>query len=659
MKRRTFLAAVPAAATVSLTRSQTKAESPASAWTIHVGGAGYPDLATAIAAVPALRAAAPPNTSVMIVLPPGVSRIRKAAVITAAHNGAEGAPLIICGAGAGLTRLVGAIPLRTRRATLMDTGGRPFPAGGLAVDLDMLNDRPNLVPRGAYVKAPPAVLQLFQGGGRLTPSQWPSTGFVNAAAAGPSERLVISVPQSRAAVWRYEPALWANGYWKADWAHELTPVSAISPDGQSIQIEGLHGPEPTRSQVRFCIKNALSELKEPGTFAADPGRKVAVYLPNQNGGSLEVAISPSAIQIENARNVTIRDISFDRTLGAAAVVTNSKNIRFENCAFRQTGGNGVTVVGGRNVHFWRCVISETAETGIVLSGGDRKTLESAGHLFADGIIANFGLESPTYHPAAWLMGVGQQVVGSLLTGGAHNAVMLSGNDHQVVGNEISHVLRETDDAGAIYMGADWTERGMLIARNYIHGLGGPEPSKFLCGIYLDDQASGAKVVGNVIVGGDFGIVIGGGRDNELTANLLSNPTQGGISFDTRGLGWARSANQVLAKKLSGVPFQDAPWRSRYPSLANLSPPTQGQPDGNAITSNITSSNVPLVLANPPEAMSRLSFHDNRSALSFPSGRRALASYIRALHSTDLQSLANRAGALASLQPRLSLPDVEM
>lgn len=655
MKRRTFLAAVPAAVTFSFARSQAKAVAPASAWTIHVGSADYPDFVTAIAAVPALRAAAPPNTSVTIVLPPGVSRIRKVALITAAHSGTEGAPLIIRGAGAGLTRLVGAVPLRSRKATSRDTGGRPLPPGSLAVDLDMLNDAPNLVPRGAYVKAPPAVLQLFQGEGRLTPSRWPSTGFVTAAAAGSSERLAVSVPESRAARWRNEPALWANGYWKADWAQELTPVSALAPDGESFRIEGLHGPERTRSQVRYCINNALSELREPGTFAADPGRKVAVYLPAQNGGSLEIAVSPGAIQIDSASNLIIKDISFDRTLGAAAVVTNSKNISFENCAFRQTGGNGVTVMGGRNVQFLRCVISETAETGIVLSGGDRKALKSAGHVFADGIVANFGLESPTYHPAAWLMGVGQRVVGSLLTGGAHNAVMLSGNDHQVVGNEISHVLRETDDAGAIYLGADWSERGILIARNYIHGLGGPEPRKFLCGIYLDDQASGAKVVGNVVVGGDFGIVIGGGRDNELTANLLSNPKQGGISFDTRGLDWARSANPVLAGKLTAVPVQDASWRSRYPSLANLSPLDQGKPDGNAITSNIASTNGPLVVAKPPEAMSRLSLRDNRSARSVPSDRGALASYIRALHSTDLPSLADRASALASLQPLLRLP----
>lgn len=647
MKRRTFLGGLPGALTLCSAGSPARNINHPSAPTIYVGDTDYPDLTTALAGVLTLRKITPPDTPIVVRLPEGIDRVRTAVRITAAHGGANRAPLIIQGAGAGSTRIVGSSPIPTKGAKRGDFEGGPLPPGALTVQFDM-ETKPNLVPRGAYIKAPTALVQLYQGEARLSPSRWPVTGHFSAHSSGSSQRLSIELPAAHTLDLQNEPALWASGYWKADWAHELTPIMGMSADRRTFWIEHLHGPEQPRSQTRYCILNAFSALREPGTYALDPGRQVALILPLPSGGPVEEAVSRNAIHIENASNVIFKDISFDRTLGAAAVVVNSKNILFENCAFRQTGGNGVTVEGGLDVQFRRCVISETAETGLVLSGGDRETLRPAQHSFTDGIIANFGLESPTYHPAVWLMGVGQRLIGSLLTGGAHNAVMLSGNDHKVSGNEISDVLRETDDAGAIYMGADWSERGTSISNNYIHGLGGAFPTKFLCGIYLDDQASGLEVSGNIVIGGDYGIAIGGGRDNKIAENLLLAPKRGGIFFDARGLNWAKSNNAALAGKLASLPVKSAAWRTKYPSLAGMLQQDHGKPIDNVLSLNIASEGTSVIVATPPEAKSWLLLRENHSA-TIPLSAERLASYIRAASPTAFSPLADRAHALKSLR----------
>ena len=96
------------------------------------------------------------------------------------------------------------------------------------------------------------------------------------------------------------------------------------------------------------------------------------------------------------------------------------------------------------------------------------------------------------------------------------AVGFGGNDHRIEYNEVHHVLLETDDAGAFYIGRDWTERGHVLRGNFVHHCGprySPPPPTRSPGLvygpsgrhgtnllYLDDAASGIRLEGNVLHG---------------------------------------------------------------------------------------------------------------------------------------------------------------
>ena len=159
-----------------------------------------------------------------------------------------------------------------------------------------------------------------------------------------------------------------------------------------------------------------------------------------------------------------------------------------------------------------------------------------------------------------------QVLRNRIDDGPHSAIVFGGNDHLIEGNHISRVVTETNDAGAIYTGRDWTTRGTVIRNNLLQNitprLVGTVSVK---GVYLDDQASGTTISGNVFANVSRAVFIGGGRDNVVEHNLFvaSSPA---IFADNRGTTWQREQTQdargTLRANLRRVPATGELYRSR-------------------------------------------------------------------------------------------------
>lgn len=630
---------------------------PGVAAELKVGSRAYPEIEDAIAAVPDIRARLPKGEPITISIPPGVHAITQSIRIDAQHGGTPDNPLIIAGAGAKSTRIIGSASISSRPATRSDAPD--LPAGTLAIDLPPGDGSIGLVRRGAFLSVPHAGFMLFQGSARLRPARWPSQGFAAGTLLSPPSGtdatqgllLKTSLPA------KPEPDnrnLWAGGYWSSDWNFELTPISSIGPTGE-IRLSPLRSPLAARPNVRLYVENTINGLR-PGTFVVLPERRLALFLPTPSsaGPKVEIAVTRELLVLSGAHNVTITGIAFDRALGAAVRAENSSDVELSGIAVRQTGGHGIVVTGGRNVAIRDSVISQTGERGVVLIGGDRAKLSPGGHSFINGVISDFGQDSPSYRGGVQLAGVGNSVTGSLITGGDHLAVQIGGNDNLVSGNEISDVLRDTEDAGAIYMGADWSERGNTISGNYIHDLGTPgKKTVFLSGIYLDDQASGTIASGNVVIGGDFGIVIGGGKDNLVSDNLLTAFTRGAIYADSRGVtGHAGAFNRKLAEKFNAMPTTSAAWRKRYPNLARERIVDRATPDNNVIRGNWMQGKK-FVYADP-STMPLLKVEDSHAIRLDDVRPGALAAELKRAGNRTI--LAQRRAALAKLLPLQRIPD---
>ena len=215
-------------------------------------------------------------------------------------------------------------------------------------------------------------------------------------------------------------------------------------------------------------------------------------------------------------------------------IAGSSNTNVNGCTFRNLGHNAVEISGGADCGVSSCDITQTGRGGIKLNGGNREKLTPAGHFAENNHIHHYSRWNRMYHPAISIEGVGNRASHNLIHDAPHMALYFGGNDHVIEYNEIHHVCEESNDAGAIYSGRDWTMRGTVIRYNYLHHICGFE-GRGCVGVYLDDMFCGTLIYGNVFFDVTRAAFIGGGRDCSIENNIFvdCNPA---IHIDARAAG---------------------------------------------------------------------------------------------------------------------------
>ncbi|MCC6952154.1 MAG: right-handed parallel beta-helix repeat-containing protein, partial [Phycisphaerales bacterium] len=311
-------------------------------------------------------------------------------------------------------------------------------------------------------------------------------------------------------------------------------------------------------------------------------------------GEAVVSIVGTLVSMQGAHHVTFRGLTFEHARGTAVRIERALGNRVEDCTLRNIGSWAVSM-SGENSGVFNCEVTGTGDGGIRLSGGDRKALTPANLVAENNHIHHWSRWNRMNRQGIALSGVGNRAANNLLHDSPHTAIHFSGNDHIIELNEIHHVCTESNDAGAIYAGRDWSMRGNVIRHNYLHHLSGFTGGRDqgCIGIYLDDLFSGVTITGNVFYDVTMAAYIGGGMDNRVENNLFVD-CKPAVHVDARGLGWANKwPEQWLAEikekgTLSGVRFDKPPYSERYPDLLTLltrTPPPPA-PTGNIIARNI-------------------------------------------------------------------------
>jgi hypothetical protein len=513
------------------------------------------------------RAAAPDGERI-IEFASGLHRLDRPVRLDAALSGQSDAPLIIRGAKDGSTRLSGAVPLR-RVEHASPSGVKPEIRGSVRVYQlpPSAAATPRIEVRRAHNKAaPPLGLEIFDNDGALTPARWPDRGWAYLQLRDSTPRPQLAIDAAQAARWRSERDLWICGYFGEDWSFETIPGS-VHPVLSLISLgdDPLYG---TRTAARYFVSHALAELDQPGEWWRDAAAGVVYLIPRAEGGSIEVSIAERLLVLEGTSHVRIENLTLERTRGDAIHVSGGTNVVVARSTIRWTGGRGIVFEGASASGIQESTITDTGEGGIVLSGGNRKMLTSSGLFADDNTILRFGRLGRTYKFAVQLDGVGVRVARNYMAQAPHSAIRFQGNDHQIALNEITGVMTETSDSGAVYTGRDVTAQGTLVRHNFLHDLQ-PAPGFEIKGVYLDDMASGITVEGNVFLRVQQPVFIGGGRDNTVTRNVfaLSAPA---VHIDGRGTSLPIAPiTSSLHAALRQVPFASPVWRARYPRLARF------------------------------------------------------------------------------------------
>ncbi len=355
----------------------------------------------------------------------------------------------------------------------------------------------------------------------------------------------FTVTLDRAENWAGADQAYMFGFWVHDWATQAVAVKDID-ETTGVITSKYPSHYGLKTGQRFYVYNLLEEISQPGEYFID--RKTGLmyfYKPAGAEATDEITLSLHSGAIFNitASNVTLKDLVIGASRGSA-VNAKGNNVKIENCDISGTGDRAVTLSGTNSV-ISNCYIHDV-NGGILLDGGSLDTLTPGNSKALNNTITNFSRLNKTYTAAIGVSGMGNIASYNIISDGEHLAMRLSGVDNEISYNDISKVLKEADDMGAIYYGRSWTSRDNRINFNFIHDLHstavGTGDSE-IGGIFLDDHTADFEVYGNIFYDIDgHGVRLNKGREHKINNNIF-----GKLKFPVSGSESSGNANDYTTQ----------------------------------------------------------------------------------------------------------------
>lgn len=428
-------------------------------------------------------------------------------------------------------------------------------------------------------------LELFFNSRVMTLARYPNEGFIHIADVIGNGK--FKYEGTRSDRWADEKDGWLEGYWYWDWSDQRHKIKSLDPRNHIIEIEPPYHHYGYRKGQWFYGYNLLCELDVAEEWYLDRDTGILYFYPPSplKQGKAFVSLIPNLIVMDDVSYVQFRGFTFEVARGDAVRIKGGEAVTISDCLIRNVFGWAVVVEGGKGHKVVNCEIYGTGCGGISLNGGDRRTLTPAKHLAENNHIHHYARWHRMYNPAISLNGVGNIARHNLIHHAPHQAIGFSGNDHIMEFNEIYKVCLESNDAGAIYSGRDWTWRGNIIRFNSFRDINGFQ-GRGCMGVYLDDMLCGTLVYGNIFQRVTRAVLIGGGRNNIVENNIFID-CEPAVAIDARAMGWASyHVNTTMKERLLQIPYKQPPWSERYPELVNILEDEPSAPKGNVVIHNI-------------------------------------------------------------------------
>src|SRR5450631_4506919 len=424
-----------------------------------------------------------PLRTLRVLLAPGLHRLTRPLEVDNWSNVSNGPMLVIEGAGQERTVVVGSVAVpksewhQISRPSLVDSA---VVNKVRVVNYEMLVGR--RVPSGATRELfghelQPVSVSLVYAGRPMILARWPNVGYgaIKEISQDKDQQIIIRFPNPGPHELPTKGAL-ISGYLFEDWAYERIPISRDSTDGKTAVMAQGETSLGVKVGQRVIVENSLAELDAPNEWFFDDESQELYFWPDSVSGSnpdaLELVISDLMLRIKDSKNVRIEALTLQNSLGDAIDIEGGSRIAIDHVAIRNTANRAISIVGGENVTVRNCLLEDIGAGGIYIYGGDRNSLRPGRHRVENCEIRRFAQRIKTYQPAIRLEGVGNDAVSNYIHDAPHAAIIFSGNDQVIEANHISDVVLESDDAGAIYTGRDWTARGSVVRNNFVKNVKG-------------------------------------------------------------------------------------------------------------------------------------------------------------------------------------------
>ena len=374
------------------------------------------------------------------------------------------------------------------------------------------------------------------------------------------------------------------GYWNWDWATQRHLVDSYDKKSGVVKVnEPYHVYGYSGDGIgHYYALNVKSELKRPGDWYIDRKAGEIYLIPYKNQKSVDVTVVENMFEARGKSNIKISGVSVIKCRRSAYRFDSCDNVVLENATVSFVGAWAVIASACTETTVRGFSVSKTGGGGIAVSGGDRSTLTPSNNKIVGNKITDVAYWHKMYLAGIEINGVGITVSNNLIFDVVHSAIMWQGNDHIIEYNEIYNASYESNDAGAIYAGRDYTCRGTVIRYNYIHDLFGYQ-NLGCAGIYFDDGLCSAELYGNTFANiSKMAILVGGGRDFNIHHNNFFN-CAAAMTLDDRYFTWSNNAKNL--RHLEEVPYRSEIWKSRYPELYSILDGDPRLPVGNRFDYN--------------------------------------------------------------------------
>jgi len=536
-----------------------------------------------------------PRGGVSVCLRGGEYRLLRGLVLDAEDSGTAGAPVVYRACEGETVRLVGGCRLAPSAFTPVTDPAiraRLAPAARdhvVQVDLPAqgVTDLGAFSSRGFGRRTVPAHLELFFNDQPMTVAQWPDAGRFAIITGYTKPKLNewgnesgdltggFTYAGDRPRRWAPSDDIWVHGYWAYDWANSYERVRRLDAEARVVETYKPYGNYHFQPGQRFYFLNVLEELDQPGEYYVDRDSGKLYFWPPDSLQGADVLVSVLAeplVSLKGVSHVEFRGLTLEAGRGNGIEIAGGDSVRIVACTIRNMGNWAVRLNDGTRHSVAGCDIYGTGDGGVRISGGDRTTLTPCDHAVLNCHIHHYARWSRCYVPAVLASGVGVRIAHNLIHDAPHNAVLFAGNDIVIEDNEIYRVCLETGDAGAIYTGRDYTFRGNVVRRNFIHHMGGVGMGSIA--IYMDDCVSGTHIAQNILQDCQYGLMLGGGRDFIVENNVFVN-CHPAISADARGVDrnpvWQNMVKNIMRERLDKIPYHEPPYSVRYPEIADVDP----------------------------------------------------------------------------------------
>ena len=390
-----------------------------------------------------------------------------------------------------------------------------------------------------------------------------------------------------------------------NWWNNILPIKAINKQSRTVTL-GIDASYAIRPGDRYFFQNAFEELDSPGEWFLDRNGAVLYFWPPSSieGKPVCVPTTPRGIiYLESgASKIKIQGLGFECSEGSAITIEKGHKNSVTACSIRNVGDynrSGINVIEGDENEIVGCDISHIGQHGIHITGGDTTTLTSAKNRADNNYIHHVG-ELHKQGVGVFVKGVGSIVSHNLIHDAPRMGVLFFGNNVVIEYNEIRHVSIETQDTGAIYTGGrDWIgSRGSVIRYNYLHDIlgfgkynGNWISPFFSWGIYLDDNAGGLDVIGNIVTRAYRGnLHLNGARDNVIQNNVFVDAKL----YQVEITGWTSSFRYWSSEFDSMVKgYEQVAGKPAWKSMRHmdLHPKDAVLPDGTLMAGNVFTRNI--------------------------------------------------------------------